>query len=153
MSPKHATLAHLRTYSRDACLLEHEPLDPFGETFGRRSSLGGGALGHRPHSDVRALRRQAHLSYNDAVRRRFSTVLALSLLVVVACVYADAFLLHGSLFERGLEIWRLELYVDQRLPLTLAFAGAVCHPVLFIAAAIALLVLPPPKNDFFRNLH
>lgn len=92
-------------------------------------------------------------SYNDAVRRRFSTVLALSLLVVVACVYADAFLLHGSLFERGLEIWRLELYVDQRLPLTLAFAGAVCHPVLFIAAAIALLVLPPPKNDFFRNLH
>ena len=91
--------------------------------------------------------------YNDAVRRRFSTVLALSLLVVVACVYADAFLLHGSLFERGLEIWRLELYVEQRLPLTLAFAGAVCHPVLFIAAAIALLVLPPPKNDFFRNLH
>ena len=92
-------------------------------------------------------------SYNDAVRRRFSTVLALSLLVVVACVSADAFLLHGSLFERGLEIWRLELYVDQRLPLTLAFAGAVCHSVLFFAAAIALLVLPPPKNDFFRNLH
>ena len=92
-------------------------------------------------------------SYNDAVRRRFSTVLALTLLVVVACVYADAFLLNGQLFERGLEIWRRELDVDERLPLTLAFAGAVCHPILFIVSAVALLILPPPKNDFFRNLH
>lgn len=91
-------------------------------------------------------------SYNDAVRRRFSTILALTLLVVVACVYADAFFLKGMLFERGLEIWRLELYVDERLPLTLAFAGAVCHPVLFIVAGVFLLIAPPPKNDFFRNL-
>ena len=42
---------------------------------------------------------------------------------------------------------------DERLPLTLAFAGAVCHPILFIVSAVALLILPPPKNDFFRNLH
>lgn len=92
-------------------------------------------------------------SYNDAVRRRFSTVLALTLLVVIVCVYADAFALNGMIFERGLEIWRLELFVDERLPLTLAFAGAVCHPILFCIAAIALLALPAPKNDFFRNMH
>lgn len=72
---------------------------------------------------------------------------------MIVCVYADAFALNGMIFERGLEIWRLELFVDERLPLTLAFAGAVCHPILFCIAAIALLVLPAPKNDFFRNMH
>ncbi|MDO5530761.1 hypothetical protein [Sutterella sp.] len=88
---------------------------------------------------------------NDKVRRLFSTVLAVTLLIVLACVYVDILMVDGMIFERGLELFRLEIFADRRLPFTLAFAGAIVHPVLFVIAGLGLLALPPPRDSFFSH--
>ena len=77
----------------------------------------------------------------DRVRRLFSAALATTLLVVIACV----------IFEKLLGLFNLGIFIDSRLILTLACAGALVHPVLFIIAGVGLLCLPPPSDNFFRQ--
>ncbi|WP_443743963.1 hypothetical protein [Sutterella sp.] len=88
---------------------------------------------------------------NDRVRRLFSAVLATTLLLTIALVYADVFFFSGEIFHGGLTLLRLEIFTDARPVLTLAFAGAFVHPILFILSGIALLSLPPPSDNFFRR--
>ena len=85
---------------------------------------------------------------NDNVRRVFSAVLAVTLLLTIGLVYADIFVLSGEIFERGLAIWRLDIFYQERFAYTLAFAGGIVHPILFIIAGVGLLCLPPPKDGF-----
>lgn len=87
------------------------------------------------------------LSGSDAVRRRFSAMLAATLLVVIATVYADVFLFKGYIYEGLLEALRLEVFISRRFAMTLAAAGAVAHPVLFLFAAGLQTLLPAPKED------
>ena len=87
----------------------------------------------------------------DHVRRLFSAALATTLLVVIACVYADVLVLNGVIFEKLLGLFNLGIFIDSRLILTLACAGALVHPVLFIIAGVGLLCLPPPSDNFFRQ--
>lgn len=87
----------------------------------------------------------------DRVRRLFSAALATTLLVVIACVYADVLVLNGVIFEKLLGLFNLGIFIDSRLILTLACAGALVHPVLFIIAGVGLLCLPPPSDNFFRQ--
>ena len=63
-------------------------------------------------------------------------------------VYADIFVFSGEIFERGLAIWRLDIFYQERFAYTLAFAGGIVHPILFIIAGVGLLCLPPPKDGF-----
>lgn len=88
---------------------------------------------------------------NDSVRRIFSAALSVTLLLTFALVLADAYLLSGELFLRGLELWRLDIYFQERFALSLAFAAAVVHPVLFILTAVGLLCLPPPSGFTMRR--
>ncbi len=85
---------------------------------------------------------------NDNVRRVFSAVLAVTLLLTIGLVYADIFAFSGAIFERGLAIWRLDIFYQERFAYTLAFAGGIVHPILFIIAGVGLLCLPPPKDGF-----
>lgn len=87
-------------------------------------------------------------SPNDAVRRVFSAMLAVTLLLAIALAYADVFFLSGEIFRQGLAIWRLDIFYDERFVLTLAFSAGIAHPVLFIVCGVALLCLPPPKDGF-----
>lgn len=87
----------------------------------------------------------------DRVRRLFSAVLATTLLIVIACVYADVLVLNGAVFEKLLGLFNLGIFIDSRLILTLACAGALVHPVLFVIAGVGLLCLPPPSDNFFRQ--
>ena len=81
-------------------------------------------------------------------RRVFSAVLAVTLLLTIGLVYADIFVFSGEIFERGLAIWRLDIFYQERFAYTLAFAGGIVHPILFIIAGVGLLCLPPPKDGF-----
>lgn len=85
---------------------------------------------------------------NDNVRRVFSAVLAVTLLLTIGLVYADIFVFSGEIFERGLAIWRLDIFYQERFAYTLAFAGGIVHPILFIIAGVGLLCLPSPKDGF-----
>ena len=85
---------------------------------------------------------------NDNVRRVFSAVLAVTLLLTIGLVYADIFVFSGEIFERGLAIWRLDIFYQERFAYMLAFAGGIVHPILFIIAGVGLLCLPPPKDGF-----
>lgn len=76
------------------------------------------------------------------------TVLAVTLLLTIGLVYADIFVFSGEIFERGLAIWRLDIFYQERFAYTLAFAGGIVHPILFIIAGVGLLCLPPPKDGF-----
>ena len=78
----------------------------------------------------------------------FSAVLAVTLLLTIGLVYADIFVFSGEIFERGLAIWRLDIFYQERFAYTLAFAGGIVHPILFIIAGVGLLCLPPPKDGF-----
>ena len=95
----------------------------------------------------------------DSVRRAFSAVLAVTLLFSIALVYADSFIFSNEIFMRLLEIWRLDIFYQERFAYTLALAAAIVHPVLFIVAGVGLLCLPPPKDGFetdrinFPNTH
>ncbi len=91
-------------------------------------------------------------SHNDAVRRRFSSFLSATLLIAIACVYADTLLLNGAIFGRILALLRLDIFYDRRLELTLAIGGAYFHPILFILSNALLWMLPTPKDDFFRGM-
>ena len=64
---------------------------------------------------------------NDNVRRVFSAVLAVTLLLTIGLVYADIFVFSGEIFERGLAIWRLDIFYQERFAYTLAFAGGAVH--------------------------
>lgn len=86
-------------------------------------------------------------SGREAARRRFSTCMAATLLVVIAAVYADVFAFRGIIFERLLEAFRLEVFINRRFPLTLAAAGAIVHPILFLAALGIERLLPPPQEN------
>lgn len=90
-------------------------------------------------------------SQNDAVRRRFTGVLAATLLVAVATVYADVYLFHGEVLLKGLSLLRLEIFTDFRFPLLASFAAACLHPALFVICGFALLMLPPPEADYSRQ--
>ena len=61
---------------------------------------------------------------------------------------AHLFVFSGEIFERGLAIWRLDIFYQERFAYTLAFAGGIVHPILFIIAGVGLLCLPPPKDGF-----
>ena len=74
--------------------------------------------------------------------------LAVTLLLTIGLVYADIFVFSGEIFERGLAIWRLDIFYQERFAYTLAFAGGIVHPILFIIAGVGLLCLPPPKDGF-----
>lgn len=86
------------------------------------------------------------LSGSDVLRRRFSAMLATTLLVVIATVYADVFLFKGYIYEGLLEALRLEVFISRRFAMTLAAAGAVAHPILFLFAAGLQALLPAPKD-------
>ncbi len=90
-------------------------------------------------------------SQNEAVRRRFAGVLAATLLIAVATVYADVYLFHGAVLLKGLALLRLDIFVDYRFPLMAGFAAGCLHPAIFVLCGMGLLLLPPPECDYSKQ--
>lgn len=78
----------------------------------------------------------------EAVRKRFTAMLATTLLVVLVCAWADLFALQGEIFSGLLEWMRLSIFIRDQAALTLAVAMGFVHPVLFTLCGLAILCLP-----------
>lgn len=78
----------------------------------------------------------------EPARRCFAGLLATTLLLVLACAWADLFLVNGRIFLGLLEHLRLSIFLDDRAVLTLAVATGLVHPLLLAVSGLGLLCLP-----------
>ena len=73
--------------------------------------------------------------------KRFEAMLATSLLFSVAIALVDLTLTDGAMLLRGLALLRLDIFLNARAELTLAWAGGILHPALFTALSMLALCL------------